>query len=89
MTGVVKWFDPNKRYGFILAHDKGPDIFVHEDDIEAGAQLSHGMEVEIDVHPTFRHPTLGTRRALTVRLLGKVAYIPLHNEKRKAAYGAD
>jgi cold shock CspA family protein len=87
MTGVVKWFDPRKRYGFILAHDKGADIFVHEDNIEGGAELHKGQEVEVDVHPTFRHPTLGTRTALSVRLLGKLAYVPLHNPRKAVAHG--
>lgn len=29
MRGVVKWFDPGKGFGFIVADDGGPDILLH------------------------------------------------------------
>jgi len=32
-TGTVKWFDPKKGYGFIVADGVG-DVFVHYSDIE-------------------------------------------------------
>jgi CspA family cold shock protein len=32
-TGMVKWFDPKKGYGFIVVEGVG-DVFVHYSDIE-------------------------------------------------------
>ena len=29
VEGSVKWYSPEKGYGFITAHDGGKDIFVH------------------------------------------------------------
>jgi CspA family cold shock protein len=47
--GRVKWFDPDKGYGF-LAHPNGPDVFVHHSEV-LGDQggLEPGAEVEYEV----------------------------------------
>jgi CspA family cold shock protein len=29
ITGHVKWFDPSKGFGFVLADNGGPDILLH------------------------------------------------------------
>ena len=47
MKGKVKWFNPRKGFGFIEKED-GNDIFVHMNDIEGGAQLNDGDEVEFE-----------------------------------------
>lgn len=49
-TGKVKWFDEKKGFGFI-AQDDGPDIFVHQTDIESQGfrTLAEGDKVEFEV----------------------------------------
>ena len=49
-TGVVKWFDPQKGYGFI-ERDQGGDVFVHYSDINGVGyrSLYDGQRVEFTV----------------------------------------
>ena len=50
VTGVVKWFNADKGYGFI-AQDDGPDVFVHHSAIRAEGfrSLNEGDRVEFTV----------------------------------------
>ena len=34
MKGVIKWYDPRRRYGFILPFDGTKDFFFHASSIE-------------------------------------------------------
>jgi cold shock CspA family protein len=36
-TGFVKFFSTHKGYGFLKRTNGGPDVFVHQNDIEGGA----------------------------------------------------
>ena len=49
-TGIVKWFNASKGYGFI-SRDKGEDIFVHFSAIEASGyrSLEEGTRVSFVV----------------------------------------
>ena len=49
-TGVVKWFNNNKGYGFIT-RDEGKDVFVHYSAISSDGykSLKEGQKVEFTV----------------------------------------
>ena len=50
-TGIVKWFNATKGYGFIQPEDGGADVFVHISAVErAGmASLNEGQRVGFEV----------------------------------------
>ena len=49
-NGTVKWFNPNKGYGFIQPEDGGKDVFVHISALErAGIQsLNEGQKISFE-----------------------------------------
>ena len=51
-TGIVKWFNADKGYGFISRED-GEDVFVHYSAIQTSGYrtLEEGQRVEFDVGP--------------------------------------
>ena len=55
MTGKVKWFDPEKGFGFINSGE-GEDIFVHYSQIqeEGYRSLEEGQEVTFELSRTPR-----------------------------------
>lgn len=55
--GTVKWFNPEKGYGFI-AQDNGPDVFVHFSAINMRGfkTLEENQRVEFDVRQGQKGP---------------------------------
>jgi CspA family cold shock protein len=47
-VGTVKWFSPNRGYGFITP-ESGNDVFVHVSAIAGEAPLEEGQAVEFDI----------------------------------------
>jgi CspA family cold shock protein len=50
-TGTVKWFNPQKGFGFIEPSDGGKDVFVHISAVErAGlSSLKEGQKVKYEI----------------------------------------
>lgn len=50
-TGTVKWFNPDKGFGFIESAEGGPDVFVHISAVErAGLRsLNEGQKVSFEL----------------------------------------
>ena len=53
MTGIVKWFNAEKGYGFITPDDGSDDVFVHFSAIQGTGyrSLNEGQKVSYDVEP--------------------------------------
>jgi CspA family cold shock protein len=50
-TGVVKWFNGQKGYGFIQPDSGGSDVFVHISAVERSGlhQLAEGQKISFEV----------------------------------------
>ena len=76
-TGRVKWFNPEKGFGF-LSREDGPDVFVHKDALPAGtSELKPGQRVEFGI-------VAGRRgdQALQVRVLDPLPSVVAATRKK-------
>ena len=50
-TGVVKWFNPTKGFGFIQPDDGGNDVFVHISAVERAnlGSLNEGQKISYEL----------------------------------------
>ena len=50
-NGTVKWFNPNKGFGFIQPEEGGTDIFVHATALERAGlhSLNEGQKISFQV----------------------------------------
>lgn len=60
MTGLVKWFNESKGFGFITPDNGSKDVFVHFSAIQSGGfkTLNEGQKVEFSI-------TAGAKRAVS------------------------
>lgn len=69
-TGKVKWYDPEKQFGF-LSQESGPDVYVHADALPEGlTTLKAGTRVEFGIAQGRRGD-----QALQVRVLDAPASV--------------
>lgn len=54
-TGTVKWYNPDKGFGFISQDDGGDDLFVHRSAV-GGGELNEGDRVEFEVSSSPKGP---------------------------------
>ena len=61
MTGLVKWFDAGKGFGFISPADGGKDVFVHFSAIQSNdfKTLDEGQNVEFTIENGQKGPSAG------------------------------
>lgn len=68
--GTVKWFNPEKGYGFIADANGGDDVFVHFSaiQVEGFKTLNEGQKVEYEVEDDPKNPA--KKRAANVTIVG-------------------
>lgn len=52
-TGTVKWYSPQKGYGFAIPSEGGSDIFIHVSSLEKSGlkSLTDGQKVSFELSP--------------------------------------
>lgn len=65
-TGIVKWFNSEKGYGFIAPDDGGKDLFAHHSEIQGTGfkSLEEGAKVEFEVAQGQKGPQASKIRRL-------------------------
>lgn len=66
MTGLVKWFNPEKGFGFITPQDGSKDVFVHFSAIQTNGfkTLAEGQRVEFEITNGAKGPSAANVTAL-------------------------
>lgn len=70
-TGTVKWYDPEKGFGFISRDEGGPDLFVHRSALGLEV-LGEGDQVEFEAGSGLKGPA-ATRVTVLERNANPVA----------------
>jgi cold shock protein len=62
MTGTVKWYNPEKGFGFVVPNGGGKDVFVHASVLERAGlrQVNEGQAVQMQVVQGAKGPEAAT-----------------------------
>jgi len=60
---MVKWYDQDKNYGFIVS-DSGKEFFVHRTDVISGAPLDKNQRVQFEIGEGKKGPVAKNVQAL-------------------------
>ncbi len=66
-TGIVKWFDDGKGFGFISPADGSKDLFAHHSEIKNNggfSSLAEGAQVEFEVKQGPKGPQASNIKSL-------------------------
>lgn len=55
--GTVKFFSNQKQFGFIKQDNGGPDVFVHQNQLDAGVVLATNQRVEFEIEKREKGPS--------------------------------
>jgi CspA family cold shock protein len=80
-TGTVKWYDPEKGFGFISRDEGGPDLFVHRSALGLET-LGEGDQVEFEAGSGLKGPA-----ATSVTVLERNAN-PVARRSSSSSYGS-
>jgi CspA family cold shock protein len=82
-TGIVKWFNADKGFGFIQPQEDGPDVFAHAVAVQrAGLDtLQVGQKLEYDTESG----RSGKPQVKTLRLVGSQLQQPSGSPQRERA----
>jgi cold shock protein len=65
-TGIVKWFDEGKGFGFITPDAGGKDLFAHFSEIQGGGfkSLTENQKVEFEIKQGQKGPQASSIKVL-------------------------
>ena len=63
-TGIVKFFSPQKGYGFVAIEGSEKDIFLHKTGIPLGVTINNGDKVAFEIIQGPKGPNASITRVL-------------------------